>query len=219
MTIKHHIILSTTITVVLIAVIACQQKNQASENKEQNKDASKVATVVEKSTKDAEKIATEEIKNAIDEGTAKFYEEINKVEVLSLSEVNKSDIKEAKLVIDIFEVNGGAYSNKIVNFNGLPIGLLPCSANPIKSWQTVFIRLSSEAISSISLTNSIGITDKTGDFYNLRNISLIVTLNDSCKLRTNVNTNTFSSVGDRWPYKQGKTVRFDGTPFTYIFIN
>lgn len=79
MTIKTHIIISATITLSLIAVIACQNKIQAPENKEKDKAIPNVSTVIEKSTKEAKNI-TEEVKKAVDEGKSKINEEFQKAE-------------------------------------------------------------------------------------------------------------------------------------------
>lgn len=138
-------------------------------------------------------------------------------DTISSNIIETSNIIEAKLFIDIFEVNGGIYSNKLVILNGVPVGLLPCNKDPVRSWQTVSLNLSSEVIKSIILTNTVGIIDSTEDAYNLRNFNLELQLFDGNSVSF-VNTNTFSSSPNWWSYKQGKTIKLDGTPFTKIYI-
>lgn len=133
-------------------------------------------------------------------------------------EIEISSIDEAELLIDIFEVDGGIHSNKIVNLNGCSIGLLPYSAPPYSSWQTVSIKLSSKIISGLSLTNSVGILDKTEDAYNIRNVSLKMKLKGSEEILSCGDTNSFSSVGSWWPFKQGKLFKRDGSPFVYLYL-
>ena len=86
MTIKHHIILSATITVALIAVIACQQKTQAPQTKEQPKAVTEQTTKVEEAVKNLEQevqAEAKEIEAKIDESIKKAEEEAKKVEVAS----------------------------------------------------------------------------------------------------------------------------------------
>ena len=107
MTIKHHIILSATITLALIAIIACQSKTQAPETKKQNKSVSKVATVVEKSTKEAENIATEEIEKAIDESSTKIEENVQDVkeEVKEAVDATEAEVEKKEAKVNEVESN------------------------------------------------------------------------------------------------------------------
>jgi len=81
MTIKHHIVLSTTITLVLIAVIACQQKTQAP--KEQPKAVTEQKTKVEEVMKNFEqeaKAETDKIEDKVNEAVEKAKEEVKEIE-------------------------------------------------------------------------------------------------------------------------------------------
>ena len=130
-----------------------------------------------------------------------------------------SDIIEATLFIDVFDVNGESFSNKLLYINGNLIGIIPPNAPPITTWQTASINLPKEVAESLSSNNTIGVIDETKDFYNIKNLSLrfkIKGYNKFVVLRT---TNTFSSAPDFWPYKQGKSIKLDGSPFINIPIN
>ena len=239
MTIKTHITFSATISLAIIALIACQNKTQVTETKEQSKTSTEATTTFERSTKETENIADEEIAKEIgsatsdkvvtietktDESVKDIKSEItdNKIKEVNIKPVNFniSDIEKATLYLDVFEVNGGSYSNKIVTFNGISIGLLPNNAENLRNWKTVSINLKSEAIDSINYTNnSVGIIDNTRDLYNLRNICLKIKLHNDVNICTINNTNTFSSAQNWWPMKQGKTIKLDGSSFITLGFN
>ena len=83
MTIKHHIILSATITVALIAVIACQQKTQAPQTKEQPKAVTVQTTKVEEAAKNLEqeaKAETEKLETKVEQVAREFKEEVKEIE-------------------------------------------------------------------------------------------------------------------------------------------
>ena len=104
MTIKHHIILSATITVALIAVIACQQKTQAPQTKEQPKAVTEQTTKVEEAAKKAQEAAAKaevEAKEAAvkaKEAEAKANEEAKNIgnKIKSATEEIKGEINEVK---------------------------------------------------------------------------------------------------------------------------
>lgn len=251
MTIKSHIAISATISLALIAIIACQQKTQApKEEKSLNdkiktqvtkvedtaKKAQEAAAKAEAEAREAAKKAEEEAKavetkakeaaSKLEEDAKKSKSEVqeeikeieNKLSDKDSSKFNPSDIESATLYIDVFEVNGGAYTNKVVNFNGISLGLLPNNNPPLQKWQTVSINLNTEAIKSINSNNSIAIVDGTKDLYNLRNVCLKVKMNNSENVYTIADTNTFSSANNWWPFKEGKTIKTDGTPFINLII-
>lgn len=142
----------------------------------------------------------------------------NNVKKISISEISLSDIDEAELLMDVFEVNGGAFSNKTVFLNGCFIGLLPSNEEPYRSWQTKSIKLPIDAIQSINTTNTIGISDKTDDAYNIKNFKLKIRLKSSIVFCSVDNTNVFCSVHEWWPLKQGKAIKLDGSAFTHVFL-
>ena len=81
MTIKHHIILSATITVALIAIIACQQKTQAP--KEQSKAVSEQKAKVEEVMNNFEqeaKAETEKLETKVEQVAREVKEEVKEIE-------------------------------------------------------------------------------------------------------------------------------------------
>ena len=81
MTIKTHIAISATISLALIAIIACQQKTQAP--KEQSKAVSEHKTKVEEVMKNFEqevKAETEKLETKVNEVTQEVKEEVKEIE-------------------------------------------------------------------------------------------------------------------------------------------
>lgn len=93
MTIKHHIILSATITVALITLIACQQKTQAPQTEDLPKAVTEQTTKVEEVAKNFE----QEVKTEAKETEVKINEEIQKAEeeVKETEETAKAEAEEA----------------------------------------------------------------------------------------------------------------------------
>lgn len=134
-----------------------------------------------------------------------------------ISDLILTNVVEANLLIDIFEVNDGIYSNKVLLLNGNRIGVLPTNNKPIASWQTVLVKLDNNYFPKLKRNNSLGIIDNTGDFYNLKNISLQLRFSNG-EQAIFCNTNTFSSAPTWWPLKDGIKVETNGEPFTSIKI-
>jgi len=124
------------------------------------------------------------------------------------------DVESAALKLDIFDVNGGAYTNKTVFLNDVPIGLLPPNAPPISSWQTVEIPVPSEALSKIGNANTLAISDQTGDAYKIRNVSLSVNRR-SGKAPEMVDQRAFCS-SPTWALKEGEIMPLDGSAFLFL---
>ncbi|MBR5946326.1 hypothetical protein IKZ80_04490 [bacterium] len=139
MTIKHHIILSATITVALIAVIACQQKTQAPQTKEQPKAVTEQTAKVEEAVKNLE----QEVEAKAGEVEAKITEAIQKVE-----EEVKEEAKEAEQSVknllsngDFSEKKNNWQSHENVKFlkdeNGSFIEIDGTKAKQSRIWQGV----------------------------------------------------------------------------------
>ena len=125
-----------------------------------------------------------------------------------------SNIEKALISLEVFETNDDIYSNKFLTLNGITIGRIPPNNHAV--WKEKSITLSKSAMSSLTFTNSIGIIDKTGDLYNIRNITLKYQIKGSQRWYSSINTNAFSSGLNWWPLKQGETIKLDGSPFVLI---
>ena len=125
------------------------------------------------------------------------------------------DVEEAVLSVDVFDVNGDAYTNKVVMVNDVPIGLLPNNAPPLSSWQTVSITLPDEALGKIGNSNTVGIFDETGDAYKIRNISLSVKRKGQKNRREMKDEGTFCSSLS-WALREGDNMTLDGSSFVIL---
>lgn len=110
MTIKHHIILSATITVALIAVIACQQKTQAPQTKEQPKAVTEQTAKVEEIVKNLEQEAEAEAK----EVETKIDEEILKVEVEAKEAEEAAEAKAEEAEAEISKVANESVNQDVI---------------------------------------------------------------------------------------------------------
>ena len=97
MTIKSHIAISATISLALIAIIACQQKPQAS--KEQSKAMTEQKTKVEEVMKNFEQEAkdeTEKLETKVEQAAKEVFEEVKKS-----AKYGYENIKEGKFNNDL----------------------------------------------------------------------------------------------------------------------
>ena len=139
MTIKHHIILSATITVALIAVITCQQKSQAPQTKEQPKAVTEQTAKVEEAAKNLEQEAEAEAK----EVETKITEAIQKVEeeVKEEAEEAEQSVKNLLSNGDFSERKNNWESHENVKFlkdeNGSYIEIDGTKAKQSRIWQGV----------------------------------------------------------------------------------
>ena len=126
-----------------------------------------------------------------------------------------NDVEEAVLKVDVFDVNGDAYTNKLVLINDVPIGLLPNNVPPLSSWQTVSIPLPETVFKTLGNANNVGIIDDTGDAYKIRNLTLQVKRKSQKRHVEMKDDATFCS-SQTWALKEGETVKLDGSPFLIL---
>ena len=126
-----------------------------------------------------------------------------------------NDVEEAVLKVDVFDVNGDAYTNKVVLINDVPIGLLPNNVPPLSSWQTVTIPLPEAVFKTLGNANNVGIIDDTGDAYKIRNLTLQVKRKSRKRQSEMKDDATFCS-SPTWALKEGETVKLDGSPFLIL---
>ena len=126
-----------------------------------------------------------------------------------------NDVEEATLSVDVFDVNGDAFTNKVVLVNDVPVGLLPNNAPPLSSWQTVSIPLPEKAFETLGNANNIGIIDETGDAYKIRNVKLQIKRRNQKYLNEMQDTGTFCS-SPTWALREGEVVKLDGSAFLIL---
>ena len=126
-----------------------------------------------------------------------------------------NDVEEATLSVEIFDVNGDAYTNKVVLVNDVPIGLLPNNQPPLSSWQTVSIQLPDEVFKTLGNANNVGIIDETGDAYKIRNIKLRIKRKSQKRHREMQDSGVFCS-SPSWSLREGELVKLDGSSFLIL---
>ena len=124
------------------------------------------------------------------------------------------NIEEAEIQLEIFDVNGGAYTNKVLTVNEVPAGLVPPNAPPISSWQQATVKLPPEALKTVGNANAIGIIDETGDAYKIRNLSLKVTRKDGSTV-TMSDTHVFCT-SPTWSLHEGEVMKTDGSTIVLL---
>ena len=124
------------------------------------------------------------------------------------------NVEEAVIQLDIFDVNGDAYTNKVLTINEVPVDLIPPNAPPITSWQTVTLKLPNKALKTLSNANTIAIIDETGDAYKLRNFSLKISFKDRGEVTMN-DTHVFCN-SPTWALNEGETIKTDGSTILFL---
>ncbi|MBQ7556118.1 hypothetical protein IJS98_06720, partial [bacterium] len=117
--------------------------------------------------------------------------------------------------VDVFDVNGDAYTNKVVLVNDVPVGLLPNNVPPLSSWQTVSIPLTEAAFKTLGNANNIGIIDDTGDAYKIRNLTLSIKRKGRKRQIEMKDDATFCS-SQTWALREGDAVSLDGSSFVIL---
>jgi len=121
----------------------------------------------------------------------------------------------AVLMFERFDVNGGAYSNKQICINGVPIGILPENPPPLASWQATRMELPEAARAALQLDNVITVLDRTGDMYKLRGFRIMVTLPGGRRARTEHDGITYST-SLQWAHGEGEKLAVDGSPVSVL---
>lgn len=147
-----------------------------------------------------------------------LHETVSLVEKAKLTTAPRevwSDVEEATLSVDVFDVNGDAYANKVVLVNDVPVGLLPNNVPPLSSWQTVTIPLPEVVFETLGNANNVGIIDETGDAYKIRNLTLRVKRKNQRRQIEMKDDATFCS-SLTWALREGEAVKLDGSPFVIL---
>lgn len=150
MKIKHHIAISVTISLALIAVIACQNKTQAPQTKEQPKAVTEQTAKVEEAVKNLEQEVEAEAKEVeikIDEEILKAEEEAKEAEEAAEAKAEevvqevKQEIKNLLSNGDFSEKKNNWQSHENVKFlkdeNGSFIEIDGTKAKQSRIWQGV----------------------------------------------------------------------------------
>ena len=120
-----------------------------------------------------------------------------------------ANVEEAQIQFDIFDVNGDAYTNKVLLITAAPVGLIPPSQPPISTWQTVTLPIPSDALKTLGNANTIAILDETGDAYKIRNFQIKIRIKNQGEI-TMSDTHVFCT-SPTWALREGEIIKTDGT--------
>jgi len=148
-------------------ILICHGKVQTCDNTE------KPVPILQNSYQNAKQIVSKKVTLSSDSGLIRGKR--------ALIESQFGMIKSAWLKVDIFDVNGGKYSNKTLYLNNEKIGKLPENPPPLSSWKSCEIKIPWEIIKFIKFNNVITLKDNTGDAYKIRNLCLEVELIDGIR--------------------------------------
>jgi hypothetical protein len=127
----------------------------------------------------------------------------------ALSADQLKTITAAKLRIDLFGSDGGAYANKRVLCNGEPILTLPANKHG-DTWEDFVLDIQKESLGPIALANALRVTNPSKDKFKLRNVALAVQLADGSWVSTPPNTGVHCHDKE-WAHFEGTAFENDGS--------
>jgi hypothetical protein len=117
----------------------------------------------------------------------------------------------AFLLLDCFDVNGGAFADKRLLLNDVFIGQMPTNPPPLATWATACLPLPRESLATLGADNVLTLVDHTGDSYKIRPGQLLVTLRDGTRMTSPMQSNVFSTAMS-WKHAEGWPIPRDGAP-------
>ncbi|MBN1344184.1 MAG: hypothetical protein JXQ73_15975 [Phycisphaerae bacterium] len=120
-------------------------------------------------------------------------------------------IKAAKLRIELYDVNGGAYADKHILLNGQPLCQIPPGKGPGSEWQEEIIDLPPDWLKRLQMTNTIQLTNGPHDLFKFRGIALAVLTPDGRWVTSSL-ANTVHSSSPNWRYAEGEIFEADKSP-------
>jgi hypothetical protein len=110
--------------------------------------------------------------------------------------------RDIKLVVEIFGCDRGKYANKPIHVNGQLVGSLPPSDEPVDSWQTVVISIPEDMHDLIQSRNRVSIANPSGDYFKLRNVAIMIEVQDGMWKRSKRVEKVYSST-ENWQQSEG----------------
>ncbi len=120
-------------------------------------------------------------------------------------------IKAAKLRVELFDVNAGAYAKKFILLNGQQLCQIPPNKAPISQWQEHIIDLPKDWLKRIKMANTVQLTNKPHDLFKFRGIALAVQAPDG-RWITSTLANQIHSASHNWSYAEGELFEGDASP-------
>jgi len=121
------------------------------------------------------------------------------------------NIKAAKLRVELYDVDGGAYAGKSIVLNGQPLCQIPPNKGPISTWEEQVIDLPPDGLKRVAMTNEIQFTNPPRDLFKLRGVALAVQTADGRWVTSSVAGQTYSS-SHNWGYAEGEIFEGDISP-------
>ena len=111
-------------------------------------------------------------------------------------------IQSAKLLLDVFGVDGGDYAHKPVTLNGVDLGDLPQGSGD--QWTAGKVMpIPVEAIKALRQHNEISIDNKVGDAFKVRNLRLELRMRGGGTVASTTDAGVYTG-GAGWSYAEGK---------------
>ena len=120
-------------------------------------------------------------------------------------------IKAAKLRVELFDVNGGAYADKHILLNGQPLCRIPPNDGAPAKWQERIIDLPADWLKRIKPTNTVRLTNKPRDLFKFRGIALAVQTADGRWITSSLADKTHAT-SQNWRYAEGQIFDGDQSP-------
>lgn len=129
----------------------------------------------------------------------------------ALNPADLAKIKAAKLRIELFDVNGGAYADKHILLNGQPLCRIPPNTDDIAAWQERIIDLPPDWLKHIKMTNTVELTNKPRDLFKFRRVALAVQTADDRWVTSSLAGQTYATSAN-WRYTEGTIFAGDVSP-------
>jgi len=120
-------------------------------------------------------------------------------------------IKAAKLHVELYDVDGGAYANKFILFNGQQLCQIPPSKGPISVWEEHLIDLPAEMLKTVKMANEVQFNNTPKDLFKFRGVALAVQLADGRWVTSSLAGQTYSS-SHNWSYAEGEIFEGEVSP-------
>lgn len=120
-------------------------------------------------------------------------------------------IKAAKLRVELYDVNGGAYAEKSILLNGQPLCQIPPNKGAASKWETRIIDLPGEWLPRIKMDNTVQLTNKPHDLFKFRGIALAVQTADGRWVTSSLAEKVHASSRN-WRYAEGEIFEGELSP-------
>ncbi len=122
-----------------------------------------------------------------------------------------AQITAAKLRVELYDVNGGAYAGKFILINGQQLCKIPPNKGAASEWQEQIIDLPPDWLKRIKIANTVQFTNKPRDLYKLRGVALAIQTADGRWITSSRADETYAT-SPNWRYAEGEIFEADQSP-------